>query len=353
MDEDGSYNGYGKATEGLDQDIDFDLDQLEGDGRYGLYNSNSGFVDSPTGLPSNLSGQGGPSDHMSSSGERFTLSGLQGISVGGNNLNPAIVGENAPVCRRPFSSLSVCDSDDDDHMGSMKSAQGERQKLSQRYSAGYTGGEGRYKRHHTAGSNSNSTHSVLSKRKRGNKTASAELSALSPLFEIPTPGFRQHQQLLQLQKKSVGFGLGGSIYGNQTDPGHYTMNNGDGRIHSSDLSFHSHNSNSLTIHLRSPLSSDVMNDCKTVVSGNSSLGSLTEATSHHKAAKPSSSEDRVEDGYDGASETGRCETDGGDEFGSENDNESIIDKEFASAETENNTWAQAMDIQLSGLEQLQ
>jgi hypothetical protein len=233
-------------------------------------------------------------------------------------------------------------------MGSTKSLHEDRQKSSQRYSMGISG-DGRYRKHH----NSSSTHSVLIKRKRqGNKTVSSELPSISPPFEVPSASFRQQ---FFIQKKSVGFGIGSCGSGGlgaQANTGHYNINSKsdggivDRNIDVSDLPYHGHSSSPLVIHLRSPASNDTMNDTKTVhSSGNSSIGSLTEVTSHHKVSKPSCSKDPVEDGYDGASETGRCETDGMDEFESENESYSIVPN---SGDSESNAlWNQTMDMQLS------
>ena len=164
VDEDGSYQGYGKATEG---DIDFDLDQLEGDGRYGTY-THIGNVDCST-MPSAHLSRHVPHSLLEeqtqtklSSGALGSLNRMGGGAMAASNA----IGEGSeslPIYRRPFSSLSVCDSDDDYNMSSTKSIHGgDRQKSSQRYSMGISC-DGRYNRkHHT----SSSTHSVLIKRKR-------------------------------------------------------------------------------------------------------------------------------------------------------------------------------------------
>ena len=348
VDEDGSYQGYGKATEG---DIDFDLYQLEGDGRYGNY-TNIGNVDCPTMPSGHLSGHvlhavlEEQTQTKLSSGALGSLNRMGGGAIAASNA----IGEgneSLPIYRRPFSSLSVCDSDDDYNIRSTKSIHGgDRQKSSQRYSMGISC-DGRYRKHHS----SSSTHSVLIKRKRqGNKTVSSELPALSPPFEVPSASFRQQ---FFIQKKSVGFGIGSGGSGGlgaHANTGHYNLNNKsdsgivDSSIDVSELPYHHNSSSPLVNHLRSPTSNDTMNDTKTVhSSGNSSIGSLTEVASHHKVSKPS--KDPVEDGYDGASETGRCETDGMDEFESENESYSIIPN---SGNSENNAlWNQSMDIQLS------
>lgn len=349
VDEDGSYQGYGKATGG---DIDFVFERLEGDGRYGAY-ANIGSVDCPTMSSTHQAGHG----HAHATLEEQTQTKLSSGALGSLNRMGigamALVGEGSeslPIYRRPFSSLSVCDSDDDYNIGSTKSVHGEdRQKSSQRYSTGISC-DGRYRKHHS----SSSTHSVLIKRKRqGNRTVSSELPALSPPFEVPSASIRQQ---FFIQKKSVGFGIGscgpGGL-GAQANTGHHYCNvnsKSDGgivdrNINVGDLPYHDHSSSPLVIHLRSPASNDTMNDTKTVhSSGNSSIGSLTEVTSHHKVSKPSSSKDPVEDGYDGASETGRCETDGMDEFESENESYSIAPNSGEHSES-SALWNQSMDIQ--------
>ena len=61
--------------------------------------------------------------------------------------------------------------------------------------------------------------------------------------------------------------------------------------------------------------------------------------------------DRVEDGYDGASETGRCETDGVDEFESENDTIIVANQESNIMNiNSSHEWDQPMEMQISSKE---
>jgi hypothetical protein len=212
-----------------------------------------------------------------------------------------------------------------------------------------------YRKHHSAsGSGGNGgggggggggngfSSSVLMKRKRqGSKSASAELSATSPIFEIPPNSIRQQQ------RKSVDFGITNNSMGACSPVS--SLHRPFGAI-GGDVVDHNAHSNAASpsmIVFRNP-SIHVSSESKVIIGSVESLLPISSHSHGHGHGHHFNEEikhvDRVEDGYDGASETGRCETDGLDEF-DENDSTIGIDVESSSSPCE---WNQPMDVQMSG-----